>query len=274
MFVRPTRSFALCAVLALPLAACIDNDEPLEEADALTLETVQPLTSVCVTRADGKTVRFDRAAILPQVDPFESFLYNVAPTGTTHIGTGLSTFMERGGAGLIQGPGQKAFVAAGGRAFSSLTGGGGTIWVKSGGTVQCANRPLKIYYEPGAILQGCAGATLVQQATTATFRRCTPTTAVNMIAPLPALALGRAGQTLTSTNKSTGSYTTPRWKLEVRQWSTGTTKVLFTSTSATGFQFQLPANFATLYPASSWDRSVMLTIRDPFGVDLQRSDSF
>lgn len=58
----------------------------------------------------------------------------------------------------------------------------------------------------------------------------------------------------------------PVWKIVVSKKFGTETKVLFSSTSSTGFQTQLPANFGTLYPPSTWWREVNLTVHNPFGL--------
>lgn len=268
-----TTSMTLAPMLLLTLLACADFDEEgaLDElGESATEITALATTSVCVTKPDGRVVRLDGAEIVPDSRGFEIDAVVVATGGSMTFGRRQARygFVERGGKAFT-GEGKPAvFVAAGGEVTTQRFGPGADIWAKAGAIVNCSapTSSVAIHHEPGAILRTCAGANITQVPLTNTFRRCTPTTPAQLRLPTLRFTLGRNGQTLTATNKTTGSYTTPAWKIVVSKMFGTETKVIFSSTSATGFQTQLPANFGSLYPPSTWWREVILTVRNPFGL--------
>ncbi|MBK7536984.1 MAG: hypothetical protein IPI49_16805 [Myxococcales bacterium] len=274
--IRAKRSRLLCILFTTAFVGCVGPDEgaPLDELASSTAEVVLPTTSVCVTKADGHTIRVDGAMILPAtIEPEEVGSYVVVPSGVSNFDyrTGPQlAFVERGG--LMGARVSTVFVAAGG----TVSAGASKIWADTGGRVNCepfGGHPV-IHHEPGTVLDRCSAATLTREPVTSTFRRCAPTTPANQVQPKLGFTLTRSGQTLTVANQTTGSQSATKWRVEVRKYFTTTTTVIFTTAVSAGFKFQLPANFNALYPPLHWERSVVLTTNDPFGMQRQHIKEF
>jgi len=268
-------------VAAWLLAGC-GGPELSQQEELGTQESaaVVGTTSVCVTKANTTTtVRVDGASILGSSNTDNSDSVVVSSGATQDPPRGQQyAFVESGGFFYDGGGGAHGiFVAAGGKA--ELNGGGGhRIRVKANSTFVCTSLggDVTIYYEPGAILQNCAGkATLVQQAVTDTFRRCSSTTAANQVYPRLNFTHSRSGSVLTASNTTTGNYSNLKWSVKVMKYSyPNTVTTLFTSTTPSGFSYTLPSTFDTSYPSASYYRLVVLEVTDPFGLSISHQSTF
>jgi hypothetical protein len=281
--VLPRRAAARLApfLLVSSLVACVDTgDEPVapdEELATVSSEVAVGTTSVCVTRPGGVTVRADKAVIVAGASASAADAVVVSSGATQRPNTnGTLQFVESGGQLVTGGNAFEIFVAAGGRV--QLTGGNvNNVWVKARGTLTCTalGNAGVIHFEPGAILQGCAGkALLVQESVTSTFRRCAATTVVNQTAPTFKIAVTRSGRNVTATNQSTGSYSGTKWTVgAVLMGFPPRSATFFTTTARAGFSFTLPADLDTRFPPGHSSRFVSFRAIDPFGVEQGQAAS-